>query len=135
MTKFFVYGTLMTKMSNHRVIPQDSIESIEKATINKMDLYAIRHGHFPCMIEGTGQVIGEVITIKKEHSRQATKMMDQLEGYHGAGEDNFYNRVKRTITLSDGSKAKANVYLFNVENGGLGDQINDGDFRAWRTNK
>src|SRR5438067_2283736 len=105
MTKVFVYGTLMNGMSNHRVINPVVIEKIEAATVKDMDLYLVQGGGFPCMIPGTGQVFGEVITIKKEHSRAAIRRMDQLEGYHGKNDPmNLYNREQLKVKLSNGTE-------------------------------
>lgn len=40
MNLFFVYGTLMTSTSNHKVIPAAAIEKVEHAVIDQLDLYA-----------------------------------------------------------------------------------------------
>ena len=78
---FFVYGTLMTGCSHHHVIPQNSIEKIQKATIYNVELYAHSSGEYPCMTEGNSKVFGEVITIKESHYKKALATMDQLEDY------------------------------------------------------
>jgi gamma-glutamylcyclotransferase (GGCT)/AIG2-like uncharacterized protein YtfP len=136
MNKFFVYGTLMSSMSNHRVIPIEAIESIEPATVEGMNLYQYAKSSFPAMTFGSGQVIGQVITIKKNFVKQATKMMDRLEGYVGPNDSrNFYDRVTEHCTLSDGSKVKANMYILDELNKGLGEPITDGDFRNFINSK
>lgn len=133
MNKFFVYGTLMSGCSNHRVIPAESIEKIEPATISNMKLYSYRSGSFPCMVEGKNKVIGEIITIKEEHLQQALKMMDRLEGYYGPDRVNFYNREQKIVSLWDGTPVLAYTYLFNNNDPReLGKLIKDGDFRKWR---
>lgn len=129
MTKVFVYGTLMTGMNNHQVINPEAIEKIEVATIENMHLFMVRGGGFPCMIPGTGQVTGEVITIKKAYSKSVMKRMDQLEGYRRKNDpENLYNREQFKVKLSNGSEVKAHVYIFNEERM-LGSMIPGGNFR------
>ena len=132
MNQFFVYGTLMSGMSNHQVIPKEAIESIEPAMMNGARLFRYGRSSFPGMVLGTGHVKGEVITIKNRYLKKAIKLMDRLEGYIGPNNPmNFYDRVAERVVLSDGSEVNAYVYLFNKSQGGLTDQIEDGDFKRW----
>lgn len=139
MNKFFVYGTLMTDCSNHKIIPQDSIENIERATIDNVELYSYINGKFPCLIEGKSKVFGELITIKKSHLSNVKKLMDRLEGYNEKAPEsyNLYNRKIKEVKLEDGSIINAYVYMFNPERNGLGSLITEGDWKIWtrRINK
>lgn len=136
MIRFFVYGTLMEGMSNHKVIPQEAIESIEKASISNMDLYLYPSGTFPCMIPGNGIVRGEVITIKPEFVEISLYLMDQLEGYDDSNlkEDNFYNREVKAVALDSNEYVEAYAYIYNKGfNSTLGSRIAGGDFKLWKT--
>lgn len=132
MNKFFVYGTLMRGMSNHKILIQEAIESIEPAVVENKDLYIHECGRFPCMLEGTGKVVGEIVTIKPEYLNISIKLLDRLEGYYGPNNDmNLYHRVKGYCKSSDGSLIKCYMYLYNPKREGLGDPINDGDFKKY----
>lgn len=136
MRKFFVYGTLMEGMSNHEVIPQEAIESIEKASISNMDLYPYASGAFPCMIPGDGIVRGEVITVKPEYLEVSLLLMDQLEGYDDSNlkENNFYNREVKAVALDKNEYVEAYAYVYNDKSFGsnLGSRIIGGDFKLWK---
>jgi gamma-glutamylcyclotransferase (GGCT)/AIG2-like uncharacterized protein YtfP len=130
MNKFFVYGTLMSGMSNHKILIQEAIESIESAVADDKDLYMHECGRFPCMLKGTGKVSGEIITIKPEYLNISMKLLDRLEGYYGPNNDmNLYHRILGHCKASDGSLIECYMYLYNTKREGLGEPINDGDFR------
>ncbi|UDY80724.1 gamma-glutamylcyclotransferase [Geobacillus phage GR1] len=130
MNKFFVYGTLMSGMSNHNILIQEAIENIEPAIVEKKDLYIHECGRFPCMLEGTGKVLGEIITIKPEYLNISIKLLDRLEGYYGLDDDmNLYHRILSHCKAHDGSLIECYMYLYNHKRKGLGEPINDGDFR------
>lgn len=130
--KIFVYGTLMTEGSNHDIIPKESIEYIEPATVENVDLYMYRSSNFPAMIRGKRNVVGELITIKEEYINQVIKLTDILEGYISENNlDNFYHRIQGPCKLQDGSEIISNMYLYNESNGGLTELIQDGDFRTF----
>ena len=133
---FFVYGSLMTGLHNHRVINPKFIESIEHATIENVELYSYIGGGFPCLLEGNSKVVGEIITIKEDHLNEALKAMDRLEGYNenGPKRNNLYNREVKTVMSEDGSLVDAYVYMFNQRRS-LGERIVEGNWRTWRTNK
>lgn len=136
MRKFFVYGTLMVGMSNHGIIPNGAIEKVEEASIKNMDLYAFGSGSFPCMLPGENIVKGQLITVREKAVKDCLFFMDRLEGYdeNADKEDNFYNREIKSILLSSGESVEAYTYVYNRKfNGGLMEQIREGDFRLWKT--
>lgn len=130
---FFVYGTLMTGCSNHHVIPKNSIENIQKATINNVELYSHISGEYPCMIEGNSKVSGEVITIKESRLREALRAMDLLEDYDedAPTSENLYNREIKEVVLESGETIQAYVYMYNPKQKGLGEPIPDGNWKTW----
>ncbi|MED3662787.1 gamma-glutamylcyclotransferase family protein [Ureibacillus sp. FSL K6-8385] len=134
---FFVYGTLMSGCSNHHVIPKDSIENIQKATIHNVELYSHISGEYPCMIEGNSKVYGEVLTIKESHFRKALQAMDLLEDYdeNAPKSDNLYNREIREVVLETGETIQAHVYMYNPKHEGLGERIPEGNWKTWTEKK
>lgn len=135
--RIFVYGTLMQGCSNHKILHPEYIEKIEPATIKNMDLYAHKCGVFPCMIEGTGTVVGELITLKRKHFFKVLRSLDRLEGYNGKDNpENLYNRVCKTIVYDVGIETRAFVYLYNMNfPKGLGTKIETGNFKLYLKTK
>ncbi|MFC5558779.1 gamma-glutamylcyclotransferase family protein [Ureibacillus thermophilus] len=130
---FFVYGTLMTGCSNHHVIPPNSIEKIQKATIENVELYSHICGEYPCMVEGNSKVFGEVITIKESHFKKAQQAMDLLEDYdeNAPKHKNLYNREIKNVILETGEIIQAYVYMYNSKLKGLGKRISEGNWKTW----
>ena len=96
---FFVYGTLMTGCSNHHVIPENAIEKVQNAVIKNVELYTHISGEYPCMIEGSSKVFGEVITITESCFEEALQAMDELEDYEEKAPKsaNLYNREIKEV--------------------------------------
>lgn len=130
---FFVYGTLMTGCSNHHIIPENSIEKIQKATIENVELYSHISGEYPCLIEGNSKVFGEVITIKESHFEKVLQEMDELEDYdeNAPISENLYNRELKDVILENGETIKAYVYMYNAIHKQLGKRIPEGNWRTW----
>lgn len=132
MNKFFVYGTLMRGMCNHKILAQKAIENIEPAVVEGKDLYIHKCGIFPCMVEGTGKVFGEIITIKLEYLDTSIKLLDKLEGYYGPNNDkNLYHRILGHCKTLDDSLVECYMYLYNTKKEGLKELINGGDFKKY----
>lgn len=108
-SQVFVYGTLMTGLSNYRVVAPYAVAA-QPATIQGC-LYHLPAG-YPAVISGLGVVHGELITLT--NLKQALKALDHLEDYHGPGQDNLYNRVLVDVTLEHG-QTQAYTYLWPEE--------------------
>lgn len=129
---FFVYGTLLTGCANHHVIGTSAIEQIVRAKMQNVDLYMYHKSYFPCMILGQGEVIGELITIKETVFERILARMDRLEGYLDRNnKKNFYDRVIMQAEDEQGEIVEAYCYLYNTNNGRLGEKIKDGDFKNY----
>ena len=129
---FFVYGTLMTDFVNHHVISTDAIERVVQAKMQNVDLYMYHKSYFPCMVNGQGTVIGELITIKEDVLEKILMRMDRLEGYISPNNPkNFYDRVIMQAKVERDEMVDAYCYVYNVSNGQLGEQIVDGDFKSY----
>lgn len=131
----FVYGTLMTGCANHHIIGTAAIERIVPAKMQNVDLYMYHKSYFPCMILGQGEVVGELITIKEHVFEKILARMDRLEGYIARNNPkNFYNRVIMQAEDKQGEMVEAYCYLYNTDNGQLGEKIEDGDFKSYYKN-
>ena len=123
--RVFVYGTLMTGMGNDRLLSgAGPAEFVGRGVVSGV-LHAV--SGFPGMIDGPGAVRGEVHDVTSE-----TLMMflDALEGCWNGRTDGMYRRVRRAVSLDDGTVTEAWAYLWN--RGPSGPVIADGDYRAWR---
>lgn len=105
---FFVYGTLKKDGIYAEQFDKYRI-SLERATINNMDLYKI--GWFPGMIPGNGNVIGELHEYKEPSI--VTTLMNRIEGCDGSKQA-LFRREYRTIITESSKEIEANVYLFNL---------------------
>ncbi len=110
-SKSFVYGTLLSGMSNHRRFCGDAL-SIEPA-VTTGRLYHLHYG-FPAMFEATdGRVFGEVITFPDIN--KTIEAMDYLEGYRPGGRCHYLRIAKRVTILSTNKTALAWVYVYPEE--------------------
>lgn len=129
---FFVYGTLMTNCANHHVIGTEAIERIVRAKMHNVDLYMYHKSYFPCMIAGQGEVLGELMTIKEHAFEKIVARMDRLEGYVAPNNPkNFYDRFIMQAEDEQGELVEAYCYVYNTDNGQLGEKITDGDFKRY----
>lgn len=129
---FFVYGTLMTNCANHHVIGTEAIERIVRAKMHNVDLYMYHKNYFPCMIAGQGEVLGELMTIKEHAFEKIVARMDRLEGYVAPNNPkNFYDRFIMQAEDEQGELVEAYCYVYNTDNGQLGEKITDGDFKRY----
>lgn len=84
----FVYGTLRMGEINHNVVKGFITHSVT-GTI-KGTLYNVSDRYPALILDNEGfEVEGEWLVV----DNSALKEMDRLEGYHGPGKDNFYERV------------------------------------------
>jgi gamma-glutamylcyclotransferase (GGCT)/AIG2-like uncharacterized protein YtfP len=105
--RVFVYGTLLQRESNHRVIAP-YLDTVEPGTI-RGTLYD--YGPFPFLvITSTGTVYGEWMTIKAGMERQALASLDRLEGYREDEKNNLYDRV--TVTDLKHPAIEGYVYTY-----------------------
>jgi gamma-glutamylcyclotransferase (GGCT)/AIG2-like uncharacterized protein YtfP len=72
-------------------------------------LYDLPYG-YPAMIVGDGCVCGEILEL--DDAEKALAILDELEDYHGPGEDNEYDRRQIAVTAEDGSVHACYVYVY-----------------------
>lgn len=114
--QIFVYGTLKKGFVYHEEVLQDSILQIEDAFLYGFFMYDL--GAYPGIKpspDGSGTVIGELLTIKKEKAIKVLCRMDELEGYiPGDFINSHYVRGREEVRTTDGKWHKAWVYVFNA---------------------
>lgn len=104
----FVYGTLMTGMSNHYLIEKYA-RNITMGLI-RGSLYHLEEG-YPALVDGASEVRGEIVAI--DNMQCALPVLDELEGYLGPGNpDNLYKRVIRQALGVDGKPVVVFVYIW-----------------------
>lgn len=127
----FVYGTLMSGFINHGIYLAKNINSIQKAKI-KGRLFHLPAG-YPAVIDGTGQVTGEFVTLRDLES--VLERIDELEDYNGTCRDNEYERVIRDVTLTGGEVVRGYVYIYAPHRCeylvSQGTEVVTGDWRAY----
>ncbi|NNV05092.1 gamma-glutamylcyclotransferase [Geobacillus sp. C56-T2] len=106
----FVYGTLRIGGRNHRLIA-NYVQSVRKVTV-KGRLFHLPAG-YPAMVDGNGTVHGEMFELSDPEAVLA--LLDQLEGYHGPGELNHYERITVVATDADGNTYTCYAYVYPQE--------------------
>lgn len=125
----FVYGTLMTGMSNHSLI-SPFVQGVRVA-YTKGTLYHLPYG-YPALVEGDGIVLGELFDLRD--SQNALKILDPFEDFYGVGNThNLYERVSQTVWSKDGTELTAQVYRWAkpTELKGIGVRVANGDWRSY----
>ena len=102
----FVYGTLMEGESNHRFLENSTC--LGKATVEGYDMYDV--GWYPAIVPGDSLIVGELYSVPLEDIAS----IDMLEG-----EGSLYAKRCETVTMFDGSKSLASVYVYLGDVSGL----------------
>ncbi len=132
MTYIFVYGTLRTGQYYHHLIKQQ-VRSTQKATIEGL-LFDLPYG-YPAVIEGKGKVVGELFAF--ENHQEALCILDELEGFHGPGKENEYERIEAMATLDIGKRVPCQMYVYSTGKEALvrekGIFVPHGDWVLWKS--
>ncbi|MDP4160847.1 MAG: gamma-glutamylcyclotransferase family protein [Bacillota bacterium] len=129
--KVFVYGTLLSGLSNHRVVKPYVVDCKAAKTVGQ--LYHLPYG-YPAVIDSDSEqkIIGELLELKE--AEPALKALDRLEGYIGPGDRrNLYERIVQEVVMTDCSRVLAYIYVWaNPEKlDRIGELVPDGDWRAY----
>lgn len=88
---------------------------------------------YPCAIPSDAaadRVVGDVFALQPEASAEILETLDEYEGTKTeGGRPPYYRRERRRVTLEDGRKIEAWIYLFNRPTDRL-ERIESGDFLA-----
>jgi gamma-glutamylcyclotransferase (GGCT)/AIG2-like uncharacterized protein YtfP len=110
MINVFVYGTLRRGGGNHQLIAE-YVQSVHEAMVKGM-LFHLPYG-YPAMVDGRGTVRGEILELSNPET--ALTILDELEGYHGPGQSNEYERITVTAVTADGNKYTCYTYVYPEE--------------------
>lgn len=124
----FVYGSLLTGFHNSRIIPP-KFNRVEGVLL-EADLYDYC-GSFPMAVNGDGRIVGELVTIPDKEYNSVLSRLDTLEGYHGSGKINFYNRVQKTVVVNN-TKIKAWVYIGNNRQVSGKNRVKSGNWKQYK---
>jgi iron complex transport system substrate-binding protein len=129
-TRLFVYGSLMTGQWNHGLLAP-FVRACQPARAPRMKLYPVTPD-YPGMVEGDGEVRGELVELDPARLDEAMAVLDELEDYFGPGNpSNEYDRVQVPVQTADGAWVHAWAYLWNGRVDGLA-PIPGGDWRRFR---
>lgn len=87
---FFVYGTLKRGECRERMWPHPP-QNVQRAYVRGC-LYDL--GPYPAMIAGDDWVAGEIWTVAEKDVLRTIEVLDEIEDYHPAGDNNLYTRVQ-----------------------------------------
>jgi gamma-glutamylcyclotransferase (GGCT)/AIG2-like uncharacterized protein YtfP len=119
----FVYGALMRGCDLHHHMAGAAFVSLATA---RGRLYNV--GAYPGMIEGDGEVRGELY--RSDDEAVVLEVLDEVEGYDPLDSDaSEYVRLKLDVRTDDGRAVSAWLYLYDREVKGL-PQISSGDWRG-----
>ncbi|RKD22714.1 hypothetical protein BEP19_10685 [Ammoniphilus oxalaticus] len=120
----FVYGTLRTGEPNHHLLHH--AQRIVEQCWTQGTLLDV--GPFPALIPNRrGRIYGELYLINE----QQLQTLDQLEGFHGQGKQNHFERIRQTIH-GDRSSLEAWVYVYPNSNKDSYPIIQHGDWKCHR---
>ncbi len=106
--RVFVYGTLLSGMSNHDRYCGDAL-TIEPA-VTTGRLYHLPYG-FPAMFDSPdGQVFGEVMSFPD--IEQTLERLDRLEGYRAGDDQSHYIRIKKAVLIQNRNFSSAWMYIY-----------------------
>lgn len=117
-----VYGSLLTNLGNHGLIKAIKAEPYGMGVVDDFNLYPYAGTSFPCIAEGTGQVVVEVYSTDDE----GLQRLDGLEGY-----PRFYNRKQVKVAGSGGDADADGVWIYYHEQAPNQQAISHGDWKKF----
>ncbi|WP_366924687.1 gamma-glutamylcyclotransferase [Metallumcola ferriviriculae] len=105
----FVYGTLMDGFWNYEKHLKPHVIGKWEAWVSGT-LYHLREG-YPALLEGDNPVYGNLVQCRQFD--KAIAILDRLEGYHGPGHTNLYERITKAVFLHDGEVFEAFTYVYS----------------------
>ena len=117
----FTYGSLRDGFFNYNKYLAGKVTSNRIGKIKDVDLYHMPYKGYPAIIPGSGEVIGEVMTISD--CDNVMKAIDEMEGFISEGNpQNEYDKKLVEVELEDGTKEMCHAYFYNKECDKLFDQ-------------
>ena len=119
--KVFTYGTLMKGFHNHSVMEYVKGKFVGFAKMSGKIMYYVNDiGNFPAIVDGEGDVYGEVYEVPNEiktYDKKKIKtisVLDNLEGYEEsrAKKNNMYLRKEGKVVLKGSKVAVVVTYYY-----------------------
>lgn len=104
---------------NHRVMQDAEGIYVGKAILKNKDLFfAYGRGSFPAVVDGDGEVYGEVYWIRDKKTKSGVtplEILDRLEGYNvnRPNAQNMYIRKRAKAKLENGKEVWVSYYYWN----------------------
>lgn len=124
---FFVYGTLLNGFGNYQAYLRG--KTIKEMPATVPGVLGLSRG-LPAMVEGNGEVHGELMFMLDNLYPTVLKEIDFLEGYSGTRGNSLYLRKTIKATVNTGEIFDAWVYIWNMSRP-LEFRINHGDLRRF----
>ncbi|NDI34118.1 gamma-glutamylcyclotransferase family protein [Chengkuizengella sediminis] len=127
MKPIFVYGSLMKKAmygAYEHFLKGNTEKEVSGTIQGKMHVVA----KYPAVIEGEGEIVGELMYIKHQKYRAVLKSLDIFEEYmEGKPEKSMYLRKSKIVSTDLNEKVEAWVYIWNQSVEDL-IKVEDGDW-------
>lgn len=112
--KIFVYGSLREGFFNYDRYLKGNVIKNKPAKMNNFILYHMPYKGYPAVIDGNGEVYGEVMTLSNYH--EVMNSVDEMEGFISKGNpNNEYNKELVEVLYEDGTKELCYSYIYNKE--------------------
>lgn len=133
----FTYGSLREGFFNYDKYLDGKVISNKIGKIKNVNLYHMPYKGYPAIIPGTGEVIGEIMTLSDYDN--VIKAVDEMEGFISEGNpQNEYDKKLVEVELEDGTKEMCYAYFYNKNCDNLFDQeaifISDSDWKEYMLN-
>lgn len=133
----FTYGSLREGFFNYNTYLDGKVISNKIGKIKNVDLYHMPYKGYPAIIPGSGEVIGEVMTLSDYDN--VMKAVDKMEGFISEGNpENEYDKKLIEVELEDGTKEMCYAYFYNKDCDKSFDKesifIFDGDWKKYMLN-
>ena len=125
----FVYGTLRPGAAAFSQVAP-FVRAIRPATLAGVALYDL--GPFPMLVPGEGVVVGEALALEPAVYRFALHALDRYEGYDARRDQGLYLRRRCAVSLDDGERVAAWVYLGTPAQVATARHVPHGDWLRWR---
>jgi len=125
----FLYGTLCHGERNRHLIADAVERSLPGTVRGSLQLRLDDNYPYPCLIEGTDRVGGELVYLTSQRYRVLLQVIDELEEYDPRSDSGLYLRRRIRVDSAEG-QVSAWTYLWN---GALpaGPTMAGGDFQRW----
>lgn len=129
----FVYGSLREGFFNYDKYLKGKVLKLESAKIKNMVVYHMPYKGYPALLEGSGEVLGEVMVLKDYENTMKT--LDEMEGF--ISNDNPKNEYNKTLLeveiLESGKIEKCYTYCYNEKIDNMFEKeaifLKDGDWK------